>query len=130
MQASAGGSGKATTFAYDAHELFIAETVNELGHKVTVHRDVANGALVARRGPNAVRRPADRTIREEERFIVATDLDGRWSTSSRSMTRSRRLTGCCRVSRATFFANEERPNRVRVEKRRDVQNDDGLVVTE
>jgi RHS repeat-associated protein len=50
-QVAAGGT-LVTRYSYDAHQLHVASTVNELGHTVTETRDVATGALVRREGPN------------------------------------------------------------------------------
>ncbi|HEY5946692.1 MAG TPA: RHS repeat-associated core domain-containing protein [Kofleriaceae bacterium] len=43
---------KVTTFTYDDQKLFVAKTVNELGHTVFDFHDVGTGALVRREGPS------------------------------------------------------------------------------
>ncbi len=48
----AAGSNKVTRVTYDAHQLFIERTVNELGHTVIEKHDVATGALLRQEGPN------------------------------------------------------------------------------
>ncbi|MGH7339820.1 MAG: RHS repeat domain-containing protein, partial [Candidatus Rokuibacteriota bacterium] len=43
-----------TTFIYDSHFLYVATTINELGHLVGTTFDVATGAQLSRLGPNSV----------------------------------------------------------------------------
>ncbi|MBK7193764.1 MAG: VCBS repeat-containing protein [Myxococcales bacterium] len=52
-QVEAGASGKVATFTYDAHKLFVARGVNELGHTVDTVTDVGTGVTTRTLGPNA-----------------------------------------------------------------------------
>ncbi len=42
----------ATTYAYDGHQLFVAQTTNELGQVVKTTHDVGTGVQTERQGPN------------------------------------------------------------------------------
>jgi RHS repeat-associated protein len=61
--------GNHTTYTYDANQLFVATTTNELGHVVIDTHDLSTGALVERDGPNS-KSVAKRLVRTRETWSV------------------------------------------------------------
>ncbi len=66
---------KWTTFQYDARKLFAFSTTNEKSHVVEADFDLATGAILAKRGPNATSCGSGCTKKEETRTTI--DVFGR-----------------------------------------------------
>lgn len=127
MQTSAGGSGRNAVLIYDKHKLFVAEAVNELGHKLFTHTDVATGVVLERRGPSSVKIGTNQTVFEQEIWKI--DGFGRILEHSVSIDHPTNGYVGMRIERSTYF-DQEQPSRIRIEHRRDVLNDDVQIVTE
>ncbi len=77
--ASGGGS---SSFTYDAHQLFVKEITNELGHVVTEKYDVATGSLLEKSGPNSGQREqwkVDGMGRVVDHFLSVEEGNGGYS---------------------------------------------------
>lgn len=116
-QAAPGGSGKHTAYAYDPHRLFVQRTTNELGHQVETTYDVATGARLERRGPNAVSTPAGTLSSERETW--KTDGFGRILEHAVSDDKGAEGYALHTVDKTTYF-DFESPNRAREEHLRDL----------
>ena len=127
MQGSTGGSDRSTVHSYDKHKLFVTKTVNELGHTSLWRRDLATGVLLGRRGANSVRLSSGEIVFEREVWEI--DGFGRILVHSVSIDHSTKGYVLLPVSRSTFF-DEEQPNRIRIERRRDLGTGDVQISTE
>jgi RHS repeat-associated protein len=114
-QHAPGGSGKPTTYTYDAHKLFAATTINPLGHQVFTAHDIATGALLERRGPNSVTLPDGTRAWERETWRI--DGLGRLLEHAVSFDEGAGY-ALVVVERSSYF-DGERPARVRSERLRD-----------
>jgi RHS repeat-associated protein len=116
-QGAKGGSGTSTVYGYDPLGLFVRTTVNELGHEVVTTHDVATGALLERRGPNAVSLPSGETIREQETWRI----DGLGRVEAHAQSFDDTAAGyVLRTVETTTYLDDELPNRVRTRRLRDV----------
>jgi RHS repeat-associated protein len=119
-QAAPGGSGQRTTYTYDQQALFVRRTVNELDHVLHTRYDTATGALVERKGPNAVSLPSEETALEGESWRI----DGLGREVAHAVSFDDAAAGYKQetISKTTYL-DTELPNRVRTEQLRDVGGD-------
>jgi RHS repeat-associated protein len=111
-QAAPGGSGKQTTYRYDANALFVRTTTNELGHTVTTTHDVATGAVLERAGPNSVMRDGMQVLERE-----TWQIDGLARTVAHAVSFDDPASGYVlhTVDKTTYF-DSELPNRIRTQR--------------
>ncbi len=114
-QASPRGSGKKTTYTYDAHMLFVDTTKNELDHKVITTYDVATGTMLQRKGPNYLHINGN-TIWNGEKWTI----DGFGRTIDYAVSVEHELNGYVlnTIQKTTYFDHES-PNRIHKQQLRD-----------
>jgi RHS repeat-associated protein len=120
VQAAAGDNGKSRTFELDAHGLYTVGTIDELGHRVGTHYDVATGALLERSGPNAKTLSSGERVVERETW--RTDGFGRVLEHAVSIDDAAAGYVTHVVERTAYFDGAE-PNRVRTQRLRDFGGD-------
>ena len=116
-QAAAGGSGRSTTVTYDEHALFVAKSVNELGHVALTRYDTATGKLIDRRGPNTVSLPGGGKAWQRETWRY----DGLGREIAHAVALDDDASGYTldTVSKVVYL-DSQLPRRVRTERLRDV----------
>lgn len=110
-QVATGGPG--TSYSYDAHQLFVAETVNAANHRLMTTHDVATGAQLERKGPNAIVQGGV-TYWQQERWTV----DGFGRMTAHTVSLDEVANGqpyALSVIMRKHYHDDEAPNRVRVE---------------
>lgn len=107
-QLEPGGSGRATTYEYDANEIFVRNTENELGHRTATTVDLGTGEILEQRGPNWVQL-GDQRVRERQTW--KRDGLGRVLVRSISFDDAEAGYRSVAVERATYF-DLDLPSRV------------------